>query len=616
MTEERRDPPPRPSLPAGRLRAARRRQDADIPGTQLPDSGTSGPDGPDDSAGPAPPSGSWDAFEPVPRPSDAPGSITAPGSLTAPDSGTGSRAATGPGSEPEPLPRRVPRSTARARGIPVREFRGPGQPVRLPRAVADPAVPSRGAFEPVRRDPAGDPETGAIDRNTAEQVRSQERGTALHERRRRQIPNLTGTGPDFAVPSRGAFVLRPKAAPSRAHGYPSRTAEVPPGQEAPSGPAAPATPTALPKRTVPQAAPQATTTAAPASPQRPPVPPDPIAPRQPATPPAPAGTAVPGEPSWPAVMANTARLWARRRADRRDGPVRRRRRTAALVILVVIVAAAGGFALAGSRHPATGTAGRESGSAANPGAAAVTSAVAVRNRAAAWIARQVSRDATVACDPVMCAALHSRGFPAANLVPILPARSDPLGAELVAATAALRNQFGARLAKVYAPEVIASFGRGQARIEIRMIPPEGSAAFRRRLGPAGRAARMQGAQLLGNKNIVASAGATAALAGGHVDERLMATLAALASKHAVRIIAFGDANPGAGPEIPFRSADLAGADRDAGLKPAAYRRWLVGFLRAQQAAYRATSVRVEPAPGGPIVRIEFAAPSEIAGPRG
>lgn len=315
-------------------------------------------------------------------------------------------------------------------------------------------------------------------------------------------------------------------------------------------------------------------------------------------------------------MANTARLWAKRRADSRGRPARRRRATVAVVILAVVVAAAGGFALAGSRHPVTGAAGHGSGSGADTRAAAVTSAVAIRNRAANWIARQVSRDATVACDPVMCAALHSRGFPAANLVPILPARSDPLGAELVVATAALRSQFGARLAKVYAPEVIARFGSGPARVEIRTIPPEGSAAFRRRLGPAGRAVRKQGAQLLGNKNIVASAAARAALAKGHVDERLLATLAALASKHAVQIIRFGDANPGAGPEIPLRSADLAGLDRDSGLTPAAYRHWLVGFLRAQQAGFRATSVTVVPEPGRPIVRIEFAAPSEMAGPGG
>ncbi len=283
---------------------------------------------------------------------------------------------------------------------------------------------------------------------------------------------------------------------------------------------------------------------------------------------------------------------------------------------MAILAAAGVPAVLGSGPGSSGSAGQRPGPAGGTGADAVTSAVAVRGQAATWVARQVNRDVTVACDPVMCATLHSRGFPAADLVPILQSRSDPLGAELVVATAALRNQFGTLLANVYAPQVIARFGAGQAAIQIRTIPPEGAAAFRRRVGPAAQAARQQGIQMVGNKRIAASAQARAALAGGHVDERLLATLAALAAKHPVRIVDFGDANPGAGAVIPFRSADLADADPAAGLGAAAYQRWLIDFLHAQRAEYRATSVTVVPAHGGTVVRIEFAAPSEIAGPGG
>jgi hypothetical protein len=166
--------------------------------------------------------------------------------------------------------------------------------------------------------------------------------------------------------------------------------------------------------------------------------------------------------------------------------------------------------------------------------------------------------------------------------------------------------------------VIASFGTGQARIEIRTIPPAGAAAFRRQLSSGERAARTQGAQLLGNRRIAASPEARAALAGGHVDTRLLATLAALAARHPVQIITFGDANPGAGPAIPLRSADLSGADRASGLSAAAYRRWLVGFLRAQQSDYRATYIITlrSAAGGATVVRIEFAAPSELAVPGG
>ena len=310
---------------------------------------------------------------------------------------------------------------------------------------------------------------------------------------------------------------------------------------------------------------------------------------------------------------NTARLWAQRQSDPLGAPGKRQ--ILAVIIGVVIVAAAGGLAVIASGGGGSHQAGQQPTSARDPGAA-ITSAVAIRGQAATWVAHQVNRDATVACDPVMCTALHARGFPAANLVPILQSRSDPLGAELVVATAALRNQFGTLLANVYAPQVIASFGTGQAAIEIRTIPPEGSAAFRRKLAPAARAARKQGTQLLSNKRIAASTEARTALSGGHVDERLLATLAALAAKHPIQIVAFGDANPGAGSVIPFRSADLAGADQASGLSAAAYQRWLVDFLRAQRAEYRATAVTVVPASGGPVVRIEFAAPSEIAGPGG
>jgi hypothetical protein len=282
----------------------------------------------------------------------------------------------------------------------------------------------------------------------------------------------------------------------------------------------------------------------------------------------------------------------------------------ALIGLALVLAAAGGLAFAMSRHGRTSPASSLPRAAANPGSAAVAAATAARYQAAGWVTGQVSRAASVACDPVMCAALHSRGFPAANLVPILPARPDPLGAEIVVATAAVRNQFGARLAKVYAPQVIASFGAGQARIEIRTIPPEGAAAFRRRLSSDEQATRQQGAQILRNRQIIVSPQARAALAGGHVDKRLLATLAALAARHALQVVAFGDANPGAGLGIPFRSAYLAGADRGAGLSPAGYRRWLLGYLRAQRSEYLATSVTVtRAAGGGTLVRIEFAAPS-------
>jgi hypothetical protein len=308
------------------------------------------------------------------------------------------------------------------------------------------------------------------------------------------------------------------------------------------------------------------------------------------------------EPSWAAVLATTTRLWVQRRAHGED-TARRRKRLPILIAIVLVVAAIGALAFALGRH------GRKDQADSQPGSAVATAAAA-RSQTAAWVARQVDRDVSVACDPVMCAALHLRGYPAANLVRIMLNRPDPLGAELVIATAAVREQFHARLATVYAPLVIARFGTGQARIEIRLIPAQGAADFRSRLAAEERAARKNGALILGNRKISVSPEAGAALAAGHVDERILATLATLAQKHPVHVIAFGDANPGAGPGVPLRSVALAGADRAAGLSPAVYQHWLLGFLHAQQAEYLATSITAGTgANGGAVVNIEFAAPS-------
>ncbi len=313
------------------------------------------------------------------------------------------------------------------------------------------------------------------------------------------------------------------------------------------------------------------------------------------------------EPSWAAVLATTARLWVHRRARGSDAAGRRRGRAPLLIALALVLAAAGGLALflsgPGRAHP-------HSGAATSPGAAGVAAAAAVRWQAAGWVAQQVNHDTTVACDPLMCGVLHSRGFPAANLLRILPGRPDPLGASLIVATAALRNQFKNRLAMVYAPQVIASFGTGQSGIEIRTIPPEGAAAFRSRLGAAERAAKSQAAQILANRQISVSPQARAMLAAGRVDERLLATLALLSQPHPVHIVAFSDANPGAGAGIPLRSAGLAGADSASGLSAAAYQRWLVSSLQAQQLKFRAKSITVKhTADGGTVVWMEFAAPS-------
>ena len=81
----------------------------------------------------------------------------------------------------------------------------------------------------------------------------------------------------------------------------------------------------------------------------------------------------------------------------------------------------------------------------------------------------------------MCAVLEAHRFPAARLLPLGGSNPDPLGSDLIVSTAAVRSEFGARLASVYAPVVLASFGTGIAQTAVRVVASDGGAAYRRGL---------------------------------------------------------------------------------------------------------------------------------------
>ena len=154
---------------------------------------------------------------------------------------------------------------------------------------------------------------------------------------------------------------------------------------------------------------------------------------------------------------------------------------AGAVAAFLAVEAAGGLS---TSHPAS-AAGSEQ--AAVP--AALQQAGAVRDQAAAWVASEVSASAILACDPAMCSVLVRHGVPAANLLVLGPAAYDPLGSALVVATAAVRAMFGSRLVTGVRAQTLASFGTGAARIDVRVIAPDGAAAYRTALAADLRARR-------------------------------------------------------------------------------------------------------------------------------
>jgi hypothetical protein len=312
------------------------------------------------------------------------------------------------------------------------------------------------------------------------------------------------------------------------------------------------------------------------------------------------------EPSWPTVIATTVRLWLQRHPLVGRKPTRRR--PAALVIAAVCVLALGvgvaGAVLGSGTTSATAIV--PQAAPAGSGAGALGTSAATRAAAATWIAEQVASSAIVACDPAMCAALEADGIPAGSLLVLGTSAADPLGSDVVVATAAVRSQFGARLASVYAPSVIASFGSGAGRIEVRAVAPDGAAAYKSDLA-ADRSSRISaGAQLLRNKGIGVTAGARKALSDGDVDPRLLMLLAALAGQQPVRVTAFGDPSPGASTAVPLRSAQLAplhpGAKATSALKS------MLSFIEAQQQPYQPLRASLTGTSG---LTVEYAAPSPL-----
>jgi hypothetical protein len=263
---------------------------------------------------------------------------------------------------------------------------------------------------------------------------------------------------------------------------------------------------------------------------------------------------------------------------------------------VLAAAAAVALVVAGTGNRATG------GTAPTAAANSVAASSAAAELAAAWVAQQVSPDVTVSCDPRTCRRIQQDGFPAARLKPLPSTARDPLGSAVVVATAAVRTQFGATLAADYAPQVIASFGSGAARVDVRTVAPDGAAAFRAQLAAEHAALVSAGRQLLDNANIQPSPSARAALRAGQVDARLLAVLAMLSHQMPVTLVAF-TAAPGTSAGVPLRGAEISAASPTA-------RSAILAFLDAQRSPYRpATATVSNSAAGAPAVALRFDAPA-------
>jgi hypothetical protein len=249
---------------------------------------------------------------------------------------------------------------------------------------------------------------------------------------------------------------------------------------------------------------------------------------------------------------------------------------------------------------------------ASDGSASVLGAgPAIESQAASWVASQVSKDAIVSCDPVMCRSLEARGIPAAALLELRPDRASPPQSSVIVATAAVRRMLGPRLNSVFAPEALATFGSGTGQVSIREIAPQGAAAYSAALRADVQARKQSGTELLHSQRIAVSPAARGPLSRGEVDSRLLVTISGLSARQQVSVVGFGDVGPGASPGVPLRSADLAETVGPEGPSRAARVQSMLAFLRAQRPPYQAARATVRLASGAYVLRIEFAAPSPL-----
>ena len=193
----------------------------------------------------------------------------------------------------------------------------------------------------------------------------------------------------------------------------------------------------------------------------------------------------------------------------------------------------------------------------------------------------------------MCAALQEEGVAAGRLMPLRSAAASPRGAGVLVTSPSASGQLAGR----YAPALIASFGSGGTRVEVRAVEPGGAPAYRAALRADLAVRRAAGSQLLRNPHVRFTGPGAAQLRAGEVDTRLLATLAALASQFSFRVTEFGDASPGA--PVLFREVSITGVGR--GVAAA------LAMIRAQNPPYLPAHAAV----GQTGLSIEFAAPSPL-----
>jgi hypothetical protein len=304
------------------------------------------------------------------------------------------------------------------------------------------------------------------------------------------------------------------------------------------------------------------------------------------------------------VAATTVRLWLERHHVVNQRPAGPRRRLLVVLSALAAMALGAGITLAFTGTNQQASPGARPSDPAQP--TPLQQAADNRLAAAKWVANQMSTSEIVSCDLEMCGELQQQRFPAGQLMVLSPTAPDPLGSEVVIATPAIQSQFGVRLATVYAPQVLASFGSGPEQVVVRDIAPDGAAAFNAQLAKDRQDRIGAGSQLLRNSNIHANAATRTQLLAGQVDPRLLVTLGYLASKISLKLVAFDDKSPGEGYAVPLRGAEISATP--AGLSE------ILQILDAQQGNFAPAWKGLTTVRGERVVAVWYGAPGPLDAP--
>jgi hypothetical protein len=449
------------------------------------------------------------------------------------------------------------------------------------------------------------------------------------------------TGPARLQPGTDQSALPKRTAPAQAESGTAQSAL--PAQAAPARPPAKPEQPAPPSRTAPAepdraplASPAAAArSAAPTAPTRPArepdrdsrpdrgaPPPTPSAPERQPVPARAAGapsdtSARPAEPRERSAPAGaTSAPPSRDRSPGRDTtrpgrpPAGRRKRAGMprLVAAVVAVALIGGgaaaYALFGKSTSST--------TGSHPLTALQRAEASNRARAVTWVVGQVSPSTVVSCDPQTCAGLVEHGYPKASVRPLGPTSNYPKDSSVVIETTSVQHIFGTSLAVKWAPEILDSIGSGSAQVTIRVIAPDGSAAYQRQLKTDLSSRKQYGGALIGSRQIGTPKLVTAQLAAGQVDTRLLLAILALGSAHPIDVVDFGNVATDPSTNLPLRYADLAEHVPAAHLTDAAYVQAILSVLKTLPGNFRPLWTRSLSLPGGQVVlRVAYSAPSPL-----